>query len=226
MFGIGEMEFIIILLFGFMLFGPDRLPGAGRTIGRALRQFRTAQEDFTKVVRTEFVDPMNSKIEGDDDTPSIEDDLDAAEAAAEAGADDADLDLDADLDTDAEAPAPKKKESFAERKARLAAERAAAAEKAADKPAAKADEPADEGSWHRTEIDSDDDIDVGDPQLTGKRTAADLYAAPKKAPAKKASAKKTAVAKKTAAKKAAPKKAAAKKAAPKKSGKEAGNDQA
>ena len=199
MFGIGEMEFIIILLFGFMLFGPDRLPGAGRTIGRALRQFRTAQEDFTKVVRTEFVDPMNSKIEGDDDTPSIEDDLDAAEAAAEAGADDADLDLDADL---------------------------AAAEKAADEPAAKADEPADEGSWHRTEIDSDDDIDVGDPQLTGKRTAADLYAAPKKAPAKKASAKKTAVAKKTAAKKAAPKKAAAKKAAPKKSGKEAGNDQA
>ena len=55
MFGIGETELFIIILFGFMVFGPDKLPGAGRTIGRALRQFRTAQQGFTKVVQTEIV---------------------------------------------------------------------------------------------------------------------------------------------------------------------------
>ena len=56
MFGIGSNELLIILLFAFLLFGPDKLPGMGRTIGRALRQFREAQEGFTSVVQSEVVD--------------------------------------------------------------------------------------------------------------------------------------------------------------------------
>lgn len=60
MFGIGDQELIIIVLVAFMLFGPDKLPGMGRTIGRMLKQFRDAQEDFNQVVKTELVDPMNS----------------------------------------------------------------------------------------------------------------------------------------------------------------------
>ena len=72
MFGIGETEFAIILLFGFLLFGPDKLPGMGRTIGRALRQFREAQEDLNKVVQTEIVEPMEDvtkSIKFDDAAP-------------------------------------------------------------------------------------------------------------------------------------------------------------
>ena len=38
MFGIGGTELVIILIFGFLIFGPDKLPSMGRTIGRALRQ--------------------------------------------------------------------------------------------------------------------------------------------------------------------------------------------
>ena len=62
MFGIGETELVIILLFAFMIFGPDKLPGIGRTVGRALRQFRDAQEGFTKVVQTEIVDPATEAM--------------------------------------------------------------------------------------------------------------------------------------------------------------------
>ena len=57
MFGIGETELALILIFAFMIFGPDKLPGMGKTLGRALRQFRNAQEGFTQVVQTEIVDP-------------------------------------------------------------------------------------------------------------------------------------------------------------------------
>ena len=58
MFGIGNQELFLIILFAFLLFGPDKLPGMGRTIGRALRQFRTAQEGVTKVVQSEIIDPI------------------------------------------------------------------------------------------------------------------------------------------------------------------------
>ena len=51
MFGIGETELLIIVAFGFMIFGPDKLPGMGRTLGRALRQFRQAQRIFRMGMR-------------------------------------------------------------------------------------------------------------------------------------------------------------------------------
>lgn len=59
MFGIGGTELVIILIFGFLLFGPDKLPQMGRTIGRAIRQFRNAQEQMNKVVRAEVYDPLS-----------------------------------------------------------------------------------------------------------------------------------------------------------------------
>ena len=66
MFGIGSNELLIILVFAFLLFGPDKLPGMGRTIGRALRQFREAQEGFTSVVQSEVVDPLTEAINDPD----------------------------------------------------------------------------------------------------------------------------------------------------------------
>lgn len=62
MFGIGEAELVIIVTFAFLLFGPDKLPGMGRTIGRVLRQFRDAQEGFTEVVQSEVIDPLNEAM--------------------------------------------------------------------------------------------------------------------------------------------------------------------
>ena len=107
-FGIGEGELAIIVVFGFLLFGPDKLPQMGRTIGRAIRQFRETQEKMTAVVQSEIIDPVSEA------------------ASAPVKPKKAAVDDDSDADDDAvETAAPAKKETFAERRARLAAEKAA-----------------------------------------------------------------------------------------------------
>ena len=107
-FGIGEGELAIIVVFGFLLFGPDKLPQMGRTIGRAIRQFRETQEKMTAVVQSEIIDPVSE----------------AASAPVKPKKTAVDDDSDADEDA-VETAAPAKKETFAERRARLAAEKAA-----------------------------------------------------------------------------------------------------
>lgn len=134
MFGIGEGELAIIVVFGFLLFGPDKLPQMGRTIGRAIRQFRETQEKMTAVVQSEIIDPVSEA------------------ASAPVKPKKAAVDDDSDADEDAAGTAaPAKKETFAERRARLAAEKAASegategegiAEEAENAEPAKA-EPAD-----------------------------------------------------------------------------------
>lgn len=130
MFGIGEGELAIIVVFGFLLFGPDKLPQMGRTIGRAIRQFRETQEKMTAVVQSEIIDPVSE----------------AASAPLKPKKTAVDDDSDADEDA-AETAAPAKKETFAERRARLAAEKAASeaaaeGEGAAEESEAEGAEPA------------------------------------------------------------------------------------
>lgn len=130
MFGIGEGELAIIVVFGFLLFGPDKLPQMGRTIGRAIRQFRETQEKMTAVVQSEIIDPVSE----------------AASAPVKPKKTAVDDDSDADEDAVGTA-APAKKETFAERRARLAAEKAASeaaaeGEGAAEESEAEGAEPA------------------------------------------------------------------------------------
>lgn len=131
MFGIGEGELAIIVVFGFLLFGPDKLPQMGRTIGRAIRQFRETQEKMTAVVQSEIIDPVSEAAS-------------APVKPKKAAATDDDSDADEDA---AETAAPAKKETFAERRARLAAEKAASeaaaeGEGAAEESEAESTEPA------------------------------------------------------------------------------------
>lgn len=58
MFGLGGWELAVIAIFGFLIFGPDKLPQMARTIGRVVRQFRTAQEQMNKVIKAEVYDPL------------------------------------------------------------------------------------------------------------------------------------------------------------------------
>lgn len=131
MFGIGEGELAIIVVFGFLLFGPDKLPQMGRTIGRAIRQFRETQEKMTAVVQSEIIDPVSEAASAPvkpKKAATTDDDSDANEDATETAA-------------------PAKKETFAERRARLAAEKAASegaaeGEGAAEESEAESAEPA------------------------------------------------------------------------------------
>ena len=108
------------MVFGFLLFGPDKLPQMGRTIGRAIRQFRETQEKMTAVVQSEIIDPVSEA------------------ASAPVKPKKAAVDDDSDADEDAiETAAPAKKETFAERRARLAAEKAASEGAAEDENTAE-----------------------------------------------------------------------------------------
>ena len=163
MFGIGEGELAIIVVFGFLLFGPDKLPQMGRTIGRAIRQFRETQEKMTAVVQSEIIDPVSEAASAPvkpKKAAAVDDDSDADEPAAETAA-------------------PAKKETFAERRARLAAEKAASegaaeGEAAAEEPEADAAEPAAE-----PEADAAESASAAEPEPEpepAEPTTADLYA--------------------------------------------------
>ncbi|MDZ4177834.1 MAG: twin-arginine translocase TatA/TatE family subunit [Coriobacteriia bacterium] len=54
MFGISGTELFIILVFALFIFGPDKLPEIGRTIGRFMREFKRAQESMEAVIRAEM----------------------------------------------------------------------------------------------------------------------------------------------------------------------------
>ena len=163
MFGIGEGELAIIVVFGFLLFGPDKLPQMGRTIGRAIRQFRETQEKMTAVVQSEIIDPVSE----------------AASAPVKPKKTAVDDDSDADEDA-AETAAPAKKETFAERRARLAAEKAASegaaeGENAAEKTEAEGAEPA-EAEPATATVESEPAAEPEPEPEPAEPTTADLYA--------------------------------------------------
>lgn len=153
MFGIGEGELAIIVVFGFLLFGPDKLPQMGRTIGRAIRQFRETQEKMTAVVQSEIIDPVSEAASAPvkPKKTAVDDDSDAGEDATETAA-------------------PAKKETFAERRARLAAEKAASEGATEGEGAAEEAESAEPAAAVEPEPAAEPEPEPAEP------TTADLYA--------------------------------------------------
>lgn len=158
MFGIGEGELAIIVVFGFLLFGPDKLPQMGRTIGRAIRQFRETQEKMTAVVQSEIIDPVSE----------------AASAPVKPKKTAVDDDSDADKDA-AETAAPAKKETFAERRARLAAEKAASEAAAEGEGAAEEAEGAEPAAAAEPVVEPEPAAEPEPEPEPVEPTTADLY---------------------------------------------------
>src|SRR5207245_9885901 len=52
MFDIGLQELILIFVIAFLVFGPKNLPQLGRSLGRAMREFRRASAEFESTIRT------------------------------------------------------------------------------------------------------------------------------------------------------------------------------
>src|SRR6266581_3497701 len=63
MFDIGLQELILIFVVALLVFGPKNLPQLGRSLGRAMREFRRASDEFRSTIET------NLKINEPDPIP-------------------------------------------------------------------------------------------------------------------------------------------------------------
>lgn len=63
MFGIGGFELFLILIFGFLIFGPEKLPEIAQTVGRAIAKFRGAQESMSEQLKSQsFMDKDSENV--------------------------------------------------------------------------------------------------------------------------------------------------------------------
>jgi sec-independent protein translocase protein TatA len=62
-FGIGLPEMAVIAAIGLLVFGPKRLPELGKTLGRTLRGFQSASQEFEKEFRSAITPEPASETE-------------------------------------------------------------------------------------------------------------------------------------------------------------------
>lgn len=147
MFGIGGFEFVLILLFAFLIFGPDKLPEIARTVGKGIAKFRAAQEDMNEVLKESKAFDPNAEDPFGDPTETIDKLASTAEKHMRSAASEASSAVKNKTHEGIDGPSPAKpaapkpaapasasvkNESFTERKARYERERAAKLAAAAD----------------------------------------------------------------------------------------------
>lgn len=88
MFDIGLQEMVVIGVLALLVFGPSKLPELGRMVGRALREFRRASDEFRNTVETNLhindPDPIVSSPASTLDTTAVTSDATPATPASEA----------------------------------------------------------------------------------------------------------------------------------------------
>ncbi|MBE6464092.1 MAG: hypothetical protein E7003_01985 [Eggerthellaceae bacterium] len=65
MFGIGGFELFLIVLFAFMLFGPEKIPAFLKTLRKALVKFREAEQEVSSALKQEVIDPETGETAAD-----------------------------------------------------------------------------------------------------------------------------------------------------------------
>jgi sec-independent protein translocase protein TatA len=90
MFNIGPLELMVILVVALLVVGPSKLPDVGRSLGRAIREFRRAQEEVQRTLRLSLDDdsepparPMRSASNASAPSSDSEEDVEAVVAAEE-----------------------------------------------------------------------------------------------------------------------------------------------
>jgi sec-independent protein translocase protein TatA len=56
MFGLGLPEMILILVVALLIFGPKKMPDLARSLGRAVREFRSAMSEMERSVKGQLAD--------------------------------------------------------------------------------------------------------------------------------------------------------------------------
>lgn len=79
MFGISGFELTLVFVFVLIIFGPDKLPELGRTLGKAMRTFKRAQEDMERLIKAEMYAKPSPKPE--EPEPEVKEPAPSREAA-------------------------------------------------------------------------------------------------------------------------------------------------
>ena len=61
MFGIQPIHIVVIVLVALLIFGPRKLPEMGRSIGKAISEFRNSTREMTDALREEVSQPAGSQ---------------------------------------------------------------------------------------------------------------------------------------------------------------------
>ncbi len=69
MFGLGTWEILLILVAALVFIGPDKLPKVAKTIGKGMRQVRSAMSDVDHQVRRAGNDFLNAAEDDDEPAP-------------------------------------------------------------------------------------------------------------------------------------------------------------
>ena len=81
MFDIGLQELVLIFVIALLVFGPKNLPQLGRSLGRAMREFKRASDEFRTTIET------NLEMNAPDPIPHSATSSPPAETATVAAAD-------------------------------------------------------------------------------------------------------------------------------------------
>jgi sec-independent protein translocase protein TatA len=60
MFGMGFPELMLIFVIALIVFGPKKLPELGRSVGRAMAEFKKASQEFQESMQAEMKDVEKS----------------------------------------------------------------------------------------------------------------------------------------------------------------------
>ncbi|MFH1062947.1 MAG: TatA/E family twin arginine-targeting protein translocase [Candidatus Omnitrophota bacterium] len=63
MFSIGMPELILVFVVALLVFGPKKLPEVGRMLGKAMREFKKAADDFKEAINQEPPEEIVKEVE-------------------------------------------------------------------------------------------------------------------------------------------------------------------
>jgi len=66
---IGFPEIVVILLIALLVFGPNKLPEIGRTLGKTLSELRRASREFSSSIQSMDIDDEKESVCRKDDDP-------------------------------------------------------------------------------------------------------------------------------------------------------------
>ena len=97
MFGIGMPELVIVLLVAFLLFGPQKLPELGRSIGKAVKGFRNVTDDVRQSIEPDLNTVQHELTSVQENLATSVSDVENSLSGNPTSAS-ADLDLDSDVE--------------------------------------------------------------------------------------------------------------------------------